>query len=122
MNTVQSRHQYVNHLAVELLAILGNDTPSAQQCELLEQLISRVSIDHSIVFDNQLTVREASCLYLASLGKNSEETTAILQLKKSTVLSHHKKIKRKLGCSTVTHAVMKGIRFGYVAPFLAQDP
>lgn len=102
-----------NYLAIGLLESLGNSNPTQQQIILIEDLLSMVTIKHKFNFTAKLNGKEIACLYWAAHGKSSKETAALLHINQSTVESHRKEIKRKLGCSSMTQAVFQGIRYGY---------
>ena len=112
----RKEEQYLKQLAAELLIVFGNPEPSSRQLELAKEIVGKVAIEQRMLFGRQLTMREACCLYFAALGKTADETAEFLQIKKSTVNSHRKKIKRKLACNSMAQAVFKGIRYGYVHP------
>lgn len=106
--------QSLNYLAIDLLEKLGNKTPNQPQIDLMESLISKVSIEQRLSFDHKLSARESACLLLAAQGKTSDETAEMLGVKSSTIKTYHKKIKRKLACASLAHAVFRGIRYGYL--------
>lgn len=113
---LDDKTQYFSHLSIDLLDRLGNYKPSAKQLELMEMLVSKITVDQKLSFDNQLTYQEINCLLFAAKGKTSNQTAKLLGVKRSTIESHRREIKRKLGCNTMAHAVFQGIRFGYVTP------
>jgi DNA-binding CsgD family transcriptional regulator len=57
-----------------------------------------------------LTPRELAVLRLVSMGKQSREVAALLELGEETVRSHLKKAQAKLGVHSRTHAVAQAIR------------
>lgn len=59
-----------------------------------------------------LSEREREVLTLAACGLSATEVSRLLHLSIETVKSHHKHIKRKLGASTVTKAVVTAILVG----------
>jgi DNA-binding CsgD family transcriptional regulator len=48
------------------------------------------------------------------MGWTSEETADILKISTTTVESHRKKIKKKLNCSNLAHAIFEGMRWEYI--------
>lgn len=106
--------QYLNYLAIDLLAELQNLEPTQLQINLMELFISKVAKDDAITLTKKLTNREMSCLYFAAIGKSIDETAQLLGIKQSTVKTYRKEIIRKLQCNNMTHAVFEGIRLGYV--------
>ncbi|HEV2614170.1 MAG TPA: helix-turn-helix transcriptional regulator [Gammaproteobacteria bacterium] len=71
---------------------------------------SIASFKNKYVVDPRLAKKEISCLYWAAQGKSSEETAILLHLSKNTVETYRKRIKTKLNCRNMAHAVHKGIR------------
>lgn len=117
MNTkIGVEEQTINYLAIELLDLFGNDDPTQQQIDLAESMLSKVAIEQRLLFNRKLTKREIACLLLAAMGKTSLETAKLLNIKKSTVETYRSEIRRKLKCSNLTHAVFKGMRYGYLRP------
>ncbi len=104
----------LNYLAIRLLEELGNYAPSQQQIDLLEQVLSSTTIDRRLTFEKSLTVMEKACLYWAAKGMTTEETAGLLKIAASTVETHRNKIKRKLQCKNIAHAVFEGLRYGYI--------
>lgn len=104
--------QDLRHLHKKLLGILGNPNPSEQQMDLISILLSSMVLYKAWTFPH-LTEREADCLTLAAKGMTSSETAQVLGIKSSTVETYREKIKRKLECKTMAHAVFKGLQFGY---------
>lgn len=111
---MKKNRNHLKSLAIELLAHLDNAHPTSKQVELMQSLLNNVSICHPVTFDKRLTEREITCLFLAVLGKTSQETAELLNLGSATVESHRKAIKRKLNCYSLAHAVFVGIRYGYL--------
>jgi DNA-binding CsgD family transcriptional regulator len=103
-------------LARDLLDNLGNSNPTQKHIELMHSILGSVTLVQAIHFNEKLSQREISCLYLAAKGKTSEETAELLKISTATVDSHRKRIKRKLNCYSLTQAVFEGIRWGYIKP------
>lgn len=101
-------------LAKDFLAYFGNMDPSFNQIQKMSNLLINVFIRSQLVFDTKLSKTESTCLLLAAQGNTSIETAKILRISKATVETHRKEVKRKLGCSSIAHAVYLGIRYGYV--------
>lgn len=104
----------LNHLAVGILAKLGNKNPNQSQINLMTSFLSEISIQQLLTFDHRLTHREISCLLLAAKGWTAEETAELLNVKSTTITTFRNNIMRKLGCKTMTHAVYKGMQRGYI--------
>lgn len=64
----------------------------------------------------ELTPREAECLTWAANGKSAWEIGQILRLSRHTVAEHINNAKRKLGCSSRDHAVVKAVMEGLITP------
>lgn len=107
MAKVHSTH----HLVVDLLKYLGNSMPTKKQIDLMGNLLSTTYIRNDIIINDILSPREKTCLYLAALGKSAKETSVILKIKNSTVVTYRKEIMRKLGCKNMVQAVFNGVRF-----------
>lgn len=63
-----------------------------------------------------LTAREAECLTWAAQGKSAWEIGCILAISRHTVQEHLTNAKRKLGCHTREHAVVKAVTLGLITP------
>lgn len=64
----------------------------------------------------ELTPREAECLTWAANGKSAWEIGRILNISRYTVQEHMDNAKRKLGCHTRDHAVVKAVMQGLISP------
>ena len=105
--------QYYNFLAIRLLEFIGNDSPTQEQIDIVEQVIaSSNSLRINLNCSDKLNDKEIACLYWAAQGKSSAQTAKILKMSKSSVELYRKHIKRKLNCSTITQAVFEGIKSG----------
>jgi len=100
-------------LALRLLKHFGNSVPTSQEVIDMKNLLSNITIQASVVLDKRLTPQETHCLLLAAHGKTSNQTAKLLNIGIETVRDYRKEIRRKLGCSTMAHAVYQGIRYGY---------
>ena len=101
-------------LAKAMLVHLGNGSPSSIHIKNMINLLVNVFIDNQMVTSKRLSKTETYCLLLAAHGNTSEESANILKIGKSTVETHRKEARRKLGCSSMAQAVYQGIRYGYV--------
>ena len=61
-----------------------------------------------------LTRRELECLYQAAYDKSCRETAEALFISLETVKTHRSVILRKLGCRTITGALMVAMRKGLI--------
>ncbi len=102
------------HIATQCLHHLGNPNPTPKQIRLLESLIEQVPISHRLSFDKRLNHQETACLYWAAQGKTQKETADILAIKPTMVKTYRRTICEKLACSSITHAVYKGLLLGYL--------
>lgn len=103
-----------NYMAVEVLELLGIEQPTQSQIDLMESVVSSVTIKTAVFFSKGLTQRERSCLYWSAKGKTSEQIAKLLKIKKITVDGHKKETIRKLQCSNITQCVYEGIKHGYL--------
>ena len=110
------KEQNSNYFAIQYLSVLGNETPSQKQIDLMEMLVAKVTIEQQLTFDKRLSDKEKNCLLLAAIGKNTEETAKLLKLRRNTVKKYRLYILRKLNCNNIAHAVFEGIRYGYIVP------
>ena len=79
--------------------------------EDLALLLADASAKSSLIGNKKLTKNEFFCLLLAANGLTSLETSKVLSLAKDTIESHRKKIRHKLNCKNMTHAVFQAIRY-----------
>lgn len=100
-----------NQVAWEFVEQLGIPNPTNYQLELVENLISSISSLQikKIAFHQKLSQKESLCLYWTALGKTAEQTAELLRVKKQTILTHRKEIKRKLKCDSMAQAVFVGV-------------
>ncbi len=101
-------------LAKAMLAQFSITSASPLQLKRMKKLLANVYVNCPVLIDNKLSKTESRCLLLAAQGNTSDESAKILNISKTTVETHRKEIKRKLGCSSIAHAVYQGIRYGYV--------
>ncbi len=101
-------------LAKVMLIQLGNSSASAEHLKRMKNLLSNVFVNCRLLIDKKLSMMESRCLFLAAQGYTSIESAKLLNISKTTVETHRKEIKRKLGCTSIAHAVYQGIRYGYV--------
>lgn len=111
----------LSQLTITLLESLGVSQPTLKQIVWFESLLSNVFLEHRLLFDNQLTDREISCLVLAAKGMTSHESAELLGIKRSTVETYRREIKRKLASNSMAQAVFEGIRFGYIHTVLSAN-
>lgn len=62
----------------------------------------------------KLSVREIECLKWSAMGLTSKQIAKTITLSVFTVRTHLKKLKQKLSCQTIAHAVSEGIKRGYI--------
>jgi DNA-binding CsgD family transcriptional regulator len=107
----QLKTQYLNYLSLEVLEKLGNKKPTQKQIDLMTTILTNVSIVSSLVFDQQLSKCETSCLYWAAMGKTEKETAELLNINSYTVQQHRQTVIKKLHCKSLAEAIFKGMRF-----------
>lgn len=103
-----------NNLATFFLKSLGLKTYRKSQIDLTERLLLAATIPASAYFDQRLSTQEINCLLLAAKGLTIAETAELLNIQKTTVVTHRDNILRKLSCKSIAQAVFEAIRFGYL--------
>lgn len=111
---VMNQDNLLRILATKLVQKFDNKSSPNKLINLVESLLSNISISHHLYFDNKLTAQEVACLFWASQGKTAEDTADILGISPQTVYSYRKQIKRKLKSESMAHAVFLGMRYGYI--------
>ncbi len=101
-----------NLLAIEVLDILGIDSPTQQQIDVIELLTAHLAVPIPLLFNKQLTRREQSCLYFAARGRSAAETAHLLKIQKDTVDQYRKSILRKLNCKNMVQAIFVSLQLG----------
>lgn len=101
-------------MAIRLLEEFGNFSPNQDQIDLLERVLSSVTVDRRLFFENSLSKKEQTCLYWAARGMTSAETASLMKVAVSTVETHRNRVKDKLQCKNMTQAVFEGLRYGLV--------
>lgn len=103
----------ITPLAQQLLSWFDVSKPTKKQISYMEILISNTFVNKKLVFNNKLTKQERACLILAAHGRTVTQSAEILKVGSTTVHSHCKAIRRKLGCTTMAQAIFRGIKYGY---------
>jgi len=98
-----------HQLAITLLEALYVKNPTLEQCKAAESFVTAVilALDEKGAAQERLTEKEWFCLNLAASGFSIEETAKQLSLKINTVKNYRERIRQKLHCKTITHAVYK---------------
>jgi len=96
------RNQLSSQLLEELLAQIGSD--------LSPYLRDTAESADSI----RLTRRELECLCLSAEGKSVSEIALVLSRKSSTVKSHLKSVRQKIGVRSTKHAAIIAIKRGMI--------
>ena len=110
-NLMKPDFNIYNYMSLYILEYLGNKSPEDKQVNFIEALLSTTLIRKPVSFDERLTAREQTCLFLSALGKTSKETAKILNIALSTVITFGRSILKKLEAINMTHAVFLGIRY-----------
>ncbi|MDF1761026.1 MAG: helix-turn-helix transcriptional regulator [Coxiellaceae bacterium] len=63
----------------------------------------------------KLTLREVSCLQYAALDKSLVETAEIMYLSPETIKTYRRRVLAKLGCRTMTAALMIALQSGVMS-------
>lgn len=99
----------VNQLAISLLEGLCIKNPTQEQRKAAEFFVTQVilpSTETDLIRAN-LTTKEWLCLNLAASGFSTEETADRLALAKGTIKNYRERIRQKLNCKSITHAVYR---------------
>lgn len=109
-------------LAKKVLDRLGLKTPSQQEIDLIDSLLSHAVIRQKLFFPPFLTEQEKACLLLAAKGNTARETANILNATPEAVSTYRRSIKRKLKASSMAQAVFEGLIFNFYddLPLVAQ--
>ncbi|MCX7912017.1 MAG: response regulator transcription factor [Dehalococcoidales bacterium] len=87
--------------------------------EVTHKLVERVSSFYRTTAEPdhgaKLTARELEILQLASRGLSNKEISEKLFISLRTVKAHMTNIFNKLGCSSRTDAIIKGLKLGYIS-------
>lgn len=102
-------------LTVQLFKALDVEIPTERQLRLVHKLLRGARIQPHLSYDDKLTEREITCLFLATRGLTSLETAKLMGIKKSTVVTHKRKILKKLSCHTFAQAIFEGICLSYIS-------
>lgn len=102
-----------NNIAFVFLKTLGIKQIQTAQLALTEKLLLTAAVPKKIYFDKPLSTQETNCLLLAAKGLTISETANLLNIKRTTVITHRANILKKLSCSSIAQAVFESIRFGY---------
>jgi DNA-binding CsgD family transcriptional regulator len=107
--------QYYNYLAIRLLEFMGNDSPTQEQINIIEEVIASSNASRiNLTFSSKLNDKEIACLYWAAQGKSSAQTAKIMRMSKSSVELYRKNIKKKLNCTNITQSVFEALKQGYL--------
>ncbi len=92
-------------LVNDILFACGNSSPSPRQHCLISELLSyAIANPHSKQIES-LSDRERTCLFWISQGNTVKQTADLMRIEKSTVVTYRQRIKTKLKCKSLTHAV-----------------
>lgn len=110
-----SNFEQHNHL-INILKIFGIVEPTEKQLSLAYTFMHRAVVQQHLTYNDKLTNREISCLFLATKGLTTIKIAELMEVKPSTVTTYKKNILRKLSCTTFAQAIFEGISFGYIQP------
>lgn len=105
---------FLNASAKSYLTYLGNNNPSCQQVAAIQSLLSETSQNQSFSIGLLLNQQEKQCLYLSAQGKKLKEIAILLNLSQNEISQCRQSILQKLGCKTMSRAVIVGIRYGEI--------
>ena len=99
----------VHQLATTLLEELYVKNPTPEQCKAAASFVTMVILppEHPGMVEEGLTATEWLCLHLAASGFSAEETAEKLSLARGTVKNYRERIRQKLHCKNIAHAVYK---------------
>lgn len=114
---IYDQHQnFYMYLAKYFLADLGIRSPSINQLLKFHWILSRTSVERFITIDSRLNQIEKTILYLSAYGKTIEGIAQFFNIGSRQVERYRSSILKKLHCSNIAEAVMKGIRFMEIPP------
>jgi DNA-binding CsgD family transcriptional regulator len=117
-STIANFEDFCVEFMDKFIDIIKFHNPNYNRSIILNDKYYRKSIIKNLYHhDQKLTNREIECLYWAANGKSSAETAMILKIKPATVDEYRMKIKKKLNCSNLVHAVYEAIKRGYIGAF-----
>ena len=99
----------ISNLTTEVFQKLGLTRPTTRQTDLMLALFNHLVEQPELHFDTRLSAREKVCLQLLAQGKSLEEIGVNMHIKRTTVATFIKRIKKKLKCDTLPQAVFKGL-------------
>ncbi len=94
------------------LNYLGNSSPNNKQLSEIQSLLSTSKIKRPIGL--QLTNYEKQCIFLSAQGKKLKEIARLLKLSQKEISQYRHSILQKLGCKTMSSAIIVGIRYGEI--------
>lgn len=97
----------VKALTNALLENLGMEKPTKPQYTSAESFIMGVILNAAENAHQRLSPKEWLCLQLAACGDSAEETAKKLSLSTGTIKNYRERIREKLGCKTIAHAVYR---------------
>jgi DNA-binding NarL/FixJ family response regulator len=97
----------VKALTNALLEGLEVEKPTKSQCISAESFIRNVILNPAEGVNPPLSPKEWLCLELAACGNSAEETAKKLSLSTGTIKNYRERIRAKLDCKTIAHAVYK---------------
>jgi DNA-binding CsgD family transcriptional regulator len=100
----------ISSLTAEVFQKLGLTNPTARQTDLMRAVFNHLVEQRELHFDTRLSAREKVCLQLLAQGKSLEEIGVTMHIKRTTVATFIKRIKKKLKCDTLPQAVFRGIK------------
>jgi len=83
--------------------------------KLVQRSVALQSARGEIESGSKLTLREIEILRLASRGMSNKELSEKLSVSLRTVKAHLSNIFNKMGCSSRTDAIIKGLKQGYIS-------
>lgn len=102
-------NQAIHQIATTLLEGLCVKNPTPEQYQAAESFVVMVilSPEEKKIGLEGLTAKEWLCLNLAAGGFSTDETAEMLTLSKGTIKNYRERVRQKLRCKNITHAVYK---------------
>jgi DNA-binding NarL/FixJ family response regulator len=101
-------------IAMNLVAFLDDHSLRSQKQLLAEGTLFSAYLKIPIFFDERLTPCEIDCLTLMALGYSPIAVGEYLKISLSKVEYYFSRLQNKMGCSDMSQAIIKGMKYGEV--------
>lgn len=103
-------------VARSYLDYLGNSNPTHKQLSEIQSLLLEGSLRQPKNINLRLNQQEKQCLNLSAQGKKLKEIAFQLDVSQKEISRFRQSILQKLGCKTMSSAIIVGIRYGEIKP------